>query len=224
VQHNIYKPAKHSGFTIVELAIVLVVIGIILGMAVKGKSLVDAARFKAEINKINKLQTALHIWLATHPDLTAGLAPSGQWQGPSLDMKFLYDAGILSEGELDCGYGWESPSYGSYKWQAIACQDNVLLYGEKLWSYASFRAGYKDFCASLSTDDDEIGRLDTLFIPPALQCGIETILDDQNVINGSARRLSGGASNLTNYTDDEYADCRALSMEPADTGMMFKLW
>ncbi len=57
-----------KGFTIVELAIVLVVIGIILAMAVKGKALVETARYKAEINKIRKLEAAVHIWLATHPD------------------------------------------------------------------------------------------------------------------------------------------------------------
>lgn len=40
------KTRQQSGFTLVELAIVLVVIGLILGMAFKGKDLIDSAKVK----------------------------------------------------------------------------------------------------------------------------------------------------------------------------------
>lgn len=46
---------RNQGFTLVELAIVLVVIGLILGMAFKGKDLIDGAKVKnlaAQYNKI----------------------------------------------------------------------------------------------------------------------------------------------------------------------------
>ena len=46
---------RNQGFTLVELAIVLVVIGLILGMAFKGKDLIDGAKVKnlaAQYNKV----------------------------------------------------------------------------------------------------------------------------------------------------------------------------
>lgn len=51
-----------KGVTLVELAIVLVVIGLLMGMAFKGKTLADYAKIKADINKINKIATALNVY------------------------------------------------------------------------------------------------------------------------------------------------------------------
>ncbi|MBF0542486.1 MAG: prepilin-type N-terminal cleavage/methylation domain-containing protein, partial [Nitrospirae bacterium] len=45
---NLFNNAK--GFTLVEIAIVLVIIGIILGAAMKGKDLIYGARYKKFIN------------------------------------------------------------------------------------------------------------------------------------------------------------------------------
>lgn len=51
-----------TGFTLVELAIVLVIIGLILGMAFKGRELVDGARVKSMISALNKFQMATNIF------------------------------------------------------------------------------------------------------------------------------------------------------------------
>jgi prepilin-type N-terminal cleavage/methylation domain-containing protein len=45
---------KALGFTLVEISVVLVVIGIIMGMAVKGRDLVETARLRKEIRKLDK--------------------------------------------------------------------------------------------------------------------------------------------------------------------------
>ena len=49
------KTRQQSGFTLVELAIVLVVIGLILGMAFKGKDLIDSAKVKNMAAQYNKV-------------------------------------------------------------------------------------------------------------------------------------------------------------------------
>jgi prepilin-type N-terminal cleavage/methylation domain-containing protein len=54
--------AKQSGFTLVELAIVLVIIGLILGMAFKGKDLIDGAKVKSIAAQYNKIQAAFNIY------------------------------------------------------------------------------------------------------------------------------------------------------------------
>lgn len=51
------KP-RQTGFTLVELAIVLVVIGLILGMAFKGKDLIDSAKVKNLAAQYNKVVAA----------------------------------------------------------------------------------------------------------------------------------------------------------------------
>ena len=50
---------NNKGFTIVELAIVLVVIGIILAMAVKATGLMHAARVRNDVAKLNKFEAAV---------------------------------------------------------------------------------------------------------------------------------------------------------------------
>ncbi|MDW5415465.1 prepilin-type N-terminal cleavage/methylation domain-containing protein [Iodobacter sp. CM08] len=54
--------AKQTGFTLVELAIVLVIIGLILGMAFKGKDLIDGAKVKSMAAQYNKVQAAFNIY------------------------------------------------------------------------------------------------------------------------------------------------------------------
>lgn len=46
-----------SGFTLVEMAIVLVIIGIILGMVIKGRSLVTTAKVKKTAAQVRQLET-----------------------------------------------------------------------------------------------------------------------------------------------------------------------
>ncbi|WP_182075354.1 type II secretion system protein [Deefgea sp. CFH1-16] len=49
---------KKRGFTLVEMAIVLVIIGLILGAAFKGKDLIDSAKVKNMAAQVGKMQTA----------------------------------------------------------------------------------------------------------------------------------------------------------------------
>jgi prepilin-type N-terminal cleavage/methylation domain-containing protein len=60
---------KRKGFTLVELAIVLVIIGFLLGMALKGKHLIDSAKVKSEAVKWDKISTALAIYLERYGQL-----------------------------------------------------------------------------------------------------------------------------------------------------------
>lgn len=52
------KQASNHGFTLVELAIVLVIIGLIIGGILTGKSLIQAAEVREVITNIQTLQTA----------------------------------------------------------------------------------------------------------------------------------------------------------------------
>jgi len=52
----------NKGFTLVEMAIVLVIIGIILGAVIKGQDLVDAAKSKQFISKIKGWEIATNVF------------------------------------------------------------------------------------------------------------------------------------------------------------------
>lgn len=54
---------KERGFTLIELAIVLVIIGIIIGMVLKGQDLIQNARAKSFVNKGRHWETAVWIFL-----------------------------------------------------------------------------------------------------------------------------------------------------------------
>lgn len=54
--------SEQSGFTLVEIAIVLVIIGLLLGGVLKGQSLVDSAKVKALANEIRAVQTAYYAY------------------------------------------------------------------------------------------------------------------------------------------------------------------
>jgi prepilin-type N-terminal cleavage/methylation domain-containing protein len=51
---------RQRGFTLIELAIVLVIIGIIIGMVLKGQDLIQNARMKKLVNEIRKFE--LPMW------------------------------------------------------------------------------------------------------------------------------------------------------------------
>ncbi|WP_432722437.1 prepilin-type N-terminal cleavage/methylation domain-containing protein [Jeongeupia wiesaeckerbachi] len=56
------QTTRQGGFTLVELAIVLVIVGLILGLAFKGRDLIDGARVKSAQAGANKIQAAINIY------------------------------------------------------------------------------------------------------------------------------------------------------------------
>lgn len=51
-------PRKHKGFTLIEIAIVLVIIGLLLGGVLQGQQLIENSRVKQAVNSFNGLAAA----------------------------------------------------------------------------------------------------------------------------------------------------------------------
>ena len=50
--------ARQRGFTLIEMSIVLVIIGLIIGGILKGQELIESARIKNVISQIDTIQAA----------------------------------------------------------------------------------------------------------------------------------------------------------------------
>ena len=87
-----------SGFTLVELSIVLVIIGLIIGGVVVGRDLIDAATIRAQISQIEKYNTAVN-----HSVENMGIcrATSQNQPQPNRDLP---SAGIIEAKAMVMGY------------------------------------------------------------------------------------------------------------------------
>jgi prepilin-type N-terminal cleavage/methylation domain-containing protein len=86
-----HAPQQQRGFTLIELSVVLVIIGLIVGGVLAGQDLIRAAGVRATITQIEKFNTAANTFYGKYgylpgdipagPAAQFGLAPRGQYAG-----------------------------------------------------------------------------------------------------------------------------------------------
>ncbi len=117
----------NAGFTLLELSIVLVIIGLIVGGALVGKDLIDAAAIRAEISQIEKYNTAVNTFRVKYDalpgDMNAntaaafGFAPRGQYAGEGDGNGIL--EGITANGPGQDGPVWETGGETTMFWSDL---------------------------------------------------------------------------------------------------------
>jgi prepilin-type N-terminal cleavage/methylation domain-containing protein len=70
------KKIDETGFTLIELSIVLVIIGLIIGSVLVGQELVSAAYVRAQITQIQKYQAAVHAFQSKYSSWLPGDIPN----------------------------------------------------------------------------------------------------------------------------------------------------
>jgi prepilin-type N-terminal cleavage/methylation domain-containing protein len=70
-QHN-----RHSGFTLIELSIVLVIIGLIVGGILAGQNLIAAAAIRAQVTQVEKYKTSVNAFFEKYGYLPGDIPPT----------------------------------------------------------------------------------------------------------------------------------------------------
>ncbi|MDR2104833.1 MAG: type II secretion system GspH family protein [Deferribacteraceae bacterium] len=181
------------GFTLVELAIVLVIIGIIMGLALKGSSLIRGAKLRSEIRKIDKLQTALMAYI----NLYKGELPeySDNSSAPfSIDYRLFLEQDLIKMNDMLATLNTTDDIAGAVNTYAV-------------WGYAMCGTGTDNY-TYYDTDCDRAGimvcpniciagmRLNfdrSVDYSPVLletKCAIEAMADDKDYASGAGRLAS----------------------------------
>src|SRR5580658_4568769 len=75
---------KQSGFTLVEIAIVLVIIGLLLGGILKGQEMINQAKIKNVVSDFNGIASALYGYSDRYRQLPGDdLNAASRWNLPS---------------------------------------------------------------------------------------------------------------------------------------------
>ncbi|MDR2401442.1 MAG: type II secretion system GspH family protein [Deferribacteraceae bacterium] len=183
------------GFSFVEMSIVLVIIGLIMAMALKGKELVTSSEIRKELNKFRKYEAAFTGTLMKTnkplpkelPDSAAGLVV---WSDNITD-KFIEQNYLKLEDK-----------YTRYNTNT-ADSKIVEFYpdvGVANGMYVIDPADYPRWGETFSVYFDNVSDV---FV-----CLLENMIDDKDVDNATGRSVNTTGNN---FSVAEYSDCTSLS-------------
>jgi prepilin-type N-terminal cleavage/methylation domain-containing protein len=167
-----------KAFTLAELSIVLVVLGIIIAMTLKGFGVLDAARLRNELGKINKFQTAYSLYF----ERMGRILPAAINTPPAIDGKLdhtpLYEFGLLDD---DAEHNRDfteklDPDVENNLFLSL-CNKNPITSDSDNFSFGT--VAYAD--AGMA---DGVCLVFYQYLPSFI-CGAETSYDDMKVFDGS---------------------------------------
>jgi prepilin-type N-terminal cleavage/methylation domain-containing protein len=183
-----------KGFTLVELAIVLLIIGLILGLAVKGRLLIDSARIKSEVRKLEKFQTALAAYVGRIGSLPESIDNATLF----LDKSQFINYGYLNDVDFNTDYKDEYPSI---RWNFLGCASFIETAATNTapavvrWDEtASYAPGLSNICMTTCDDNLSGAYIGNFYFSNILSCSIEQTLDDRSYQGGGGRIYDSGST------------------------------
>lgn len=191
---------KQNGFTLVELAIVLVIIGLILGMAFKGKDLIDGAKVKNLAAQHNKIVAGINIFYEKYGSYPGDGCGAGQ---PAAGTAVCAGTknGLIESGNEAAAF-----------WVALIDRSNILtnaerrsVFGQDWDVWNSTGAGNPSFAGTRAVAGSWLDLPGSAQADPRFVCALDRQIDDGESGSGIVR----DADSTTSYTAT--SDCWALS-------------
>jgi prepilin-type N-terminal cleavage/methylation domain-containing protein len=90
---SLNRPRGQHGFTLVEIAVVLVIVGLLLGAVLKGQELIENSRVKNAVNEISSVKAAAYGYLDRYKSLPGDDGPIGSLTGRGSNWTGITAAG-----------------------------------------------------------------------------------------------------------------------------------
>lgn len=183
-----YK-SRSTGFTLVEIAIVMVIIGLLLGGALKGQQMIENARYKALKSEIKQIQAAVFSFSDIY-----GYYP-GDIPKSKLDLLLKgataassSDDGVPGDGKVTggiCNAGNEEPCmvFHHLRWAGLISGDRALIGVAS--QFPTPAGGFYDGVSSGWLNGDTSLKLLLQEIPGELAQRLDSEIDDGDGKTGS---------------------------------------
>ena len=165
---------KVFGFTLVEMAVTILLIGLVMVMIARGFSVYEAAKVRKEINKIKTFESAL----MAYSDFSGGELPGVLGGDGRLDM-----SGVIQMGMIPASIFKSDMDGMNFNWVLIPCSRSGYP-GDPINEYiidghlVSF-----NICALANSTDPLTSSLNYV-MDSKLVCFLESVLDDKNTRKG----------------------------------------
>jgi prepilin-type N-terminal cleavage/methylation domain-containing protein len=188
---------RNKGYTLAELSVVLVIIGIILVFIVRGSNLTATAHELHDLSVINKLRSAF----STMYGQTMRFPEVEVDTDFLYDMDYFYDSNILTEKDL------QSKIVKGSRWALIKCEDQNTGVNEND-EYKYYAKNDSPYVCATTVRGKQIN------INHRLICLIERDLDNKNTATGYGRGIDG-----SDYAFD-YENCRENALDNSSVEYM----
>jgi len=208
-----------KGFTLIEMAIVLVIIGLITSLAMKGNDLMDQVTWKRDVQSLEHLQAALLLFRESRGHMPGDENGNGVIEGS--ENQAAYE-------ELTITGGLEKKDFlfktgGPYYFSFTECTANASEKGYSVF----FNDNQSGTCLFPSELEPWTLHTDTAVDPKITSertiCIFEVGFDDKNVFTGNIRRTIHGSSwgtalNTKMQDMDSALDCFGSNISNEATG------
>ncbi|MDR2105236.1 MAG: type II secretion system GspH family protein [Deferribacteraceae bacterium] len=196
-----------KGFSFVELSIVLVIVGLIMAMVLKGKELITSSEIRKELNKFRKYEAAFTGSLMK----TNKPYPKELPELNTVDQYTVWSDNI-SDTFIEQNYLKEEDKYMRYNTKTpVVFYPDLDSGGEGYPSVPVSGDNYTRRGENFSVYLDDASEV---FI-----CLLENMIDDRDTVIGRGRLISGNRQ----FTNAEYSDCTGVKdVRRAYAYMFFK--
>ncbi len=205
--------STQSGFTLVEIAIVLVIIGLLLGGVLKGTELIENSKVKRAVSEINGIAAGYYSYLDRYktkpgddgPNLAALTARGGEWANVT---EFGGSNGVLTANRNQAWNAAAGTEHGAF-WQHLRAAGFITGDASAIGASAQPRNAFGGLVGVVSQAVN--GNLQGLkvcmsLVPGKSALAIDTQLDDGNGATGRTRAtLSNANGNNTNPNNNTLA-------------------